>query len=147
MSSSSWQENEPMSDINVTPFVDVLLVLLIIFMVTAPIINHVVQVELPKDSYNQDKQKPMQESVRVVIDRKGVLYWGDVEIGAIAEEKWEKKFKDRLQQELARSQDSLKSVDLEADEQVRYGELVPVIARLKEAGVSMNLVIRPKARR
>jgi biopolymer transport protein ExbD len=147
MNSSSWQENEPVSDINVTPFVDVLLVLLIIFMVTAPIINRVVQVELPKDSYNQDKQKPMQESVRVVIDRKGVLYWGDVEIGTIAEEKWEKKFKDRLQQELARSQDSLKSVDLEADEQVRYGELVPVIARLKEAGVSMNLVIRPKARR
>ena len=147
MNSSSWQENEPVSDINVTPFVDVLLVLLIIFMVTAPIINRVVQVELPKDSYNQDKQKPMQESVRVVIDRKGVLYWGDVKIGEIAEEKWEKKFKDRLQQELVRSQDSLKSVDLEADEQVRYGELVPVIARLKEAGVSMNLVIRPKARR
>ena len=136
-----------MSDINVTPFVDVLLVLLIIFMVTAPIINHVVQVELPKDSYNQDKQKPMQESVRVVIDRKGVLYWGDVEIGVISEEKWEKKFKDRLQQELAQSQNSLKSVDLEADERVRYGELVPVIARLKEAGVSMNLVIRPKAKR
>ena len=147
MNSSSWQENEPVSDINVTPFVDVLLVLLIIFMVTAPIINHVVQVELPKDSYNQDKQKPMQESVRVVIDRKGVLYWGDVEIGVIAEEKWEKKFKDRLQQELAQSQNSLKSVDLEADERVRYGELVPVIARLKEAGVSMNLVIRPKAKR
>ena len=147
MNSSSWQENEPVSDINVTPFVDVLLVLLIIFMVTAPIINHVVQVELPKDSYNQDKQKPMQESVRVVIDRKGVLYWGDVEIGVIAEEKWEKKFKDRLQQELAQSQNSLESVDLEADERVRYGELVPVIARLKEAGVSMNLVIRPKAKR
>ena len=136
-----------MSDINVTPFVDVLLVLLIIFMVTAPIINHVVQVDLPKDSYNQDTQQPMQESVRVVIDRKGVLYWGDVEIGVIAEEKWEKKFKDRLQQELAQSQNSLESVDLEADERVRYGELVPVIARLKEAGVSMNLVIRPKAKR
>ena len=60
-----------MRDINVTPFVDVLLVLLIIFMVTAPIINHVVQVELPKDSYSQDRQKPMQESVRVVNDRKG----------------------------------------------------------------------------
>ena len=87
MSSSSWQENEPMSDINVTPFVDVLLVLLIIFMVTAPIINHVVQVELPKDSYSQDRQKPMQESVRVVIDRKGVLFWGDVEIGVNSEEK------------------------------------------------------------
>ncbi len=40
----SWEENEPLSDFNVTPFVDVLLVLLIIFMVTAPIVNHVIQV-------------------------------------------------------------------------------------------------------
>ncbi len=47
----SWEENEPLSEINVTPFVDVLLVLLIIFMVTAPIVNHVIQVDLPQDSY------------------------------------------------------------------------------------------------
>ena len=53
----SWEENEPLSEINVTPFVDVLLVLLIIFMVTAPIVNHVIQVDLPEDSYNQDKKK------------------------------------------------------------------------------------------
>ena len=61
MGNSQWQENEPLSDINVTPFVDVLLVLLIIFMITAPIVNHVIKVDLPKDSYSQDKMKPVQK--------------------------------------------------------------------------------------
>ena len=69
-----WEENEPLSEINVTPFVDVLLVLLIIFMITAPIVNHVIQVDLPEDSYNQDVMKPLQEPLRVVIDKAWVLY-------------------------------------------------------------------------
>ena len=72
MGNSQWQENEPLSDINVTPFVDVLLVLLIIFMITAPIINHVIKVDLPKDSYNQDKMKPVQTPLRIVLDKEGV---------------------------------------------------------------------------
>ena len=65
----SWEENEPLSEINVTPFVDVLLVLLIIFMVTAPIVNHVIQVDLPEDSYNKDVMKPLQEPLKLVIDK------------------------------------------------------------------------------
>ena len=77
----SWEENEPLSEINVTPFVDVLLVLLIIFMVTAPIVNHVIQVDLPEDSYNQDVMKPLQEPLKVVIDKAGVLYLGNTRIG------------------------------------------------------------------
>ena len=79
-------QNEPLSEINVTPFVDVLLVLLIIFMVTAPIVNHVIQVDLPEDSYNQDKMKPMQEPLRVVIDKSGVLYLANTRIGDSNEE-------------------------------------------------------------
>ena len=74
MGNSQWQENEPLSDINVTPFVDVLLVLLIIFMITAPIINHVIKVDLPKDSYNQDKMKPVQTPLRITLDKEGVVY-------------------------------------------------------------------------
>ena len=82
----SSDQNEPLSEINVTPFVDVLLVLLIIFMVTAPIVNHVIQVDLPEDSYNQDKMKPMQEPLRVVIDKSGVLYLANTRIGDSNEE-------------------------------------------------------------
>ena len=139
----SWEENEPLSEINVTPFVDVLLVLLIIFMVTAPIVNHVIQVDLPQDSYNKDVMKPLQEPLKLVIDKSGILYIGKTRIGDSAEEESQIILKDRVTQwTKGRKQPWL--VDVEADEKVDYGSIVPVIARLKELNVSMNLVIRPK---
>lgn len=139
----SWEENEPLSEINVTPFVDVLLVLLIIFMVTAPIVNHVIQVDLPQDSYNKDVMKPLQEPLRLVIDKSGILYIGKTRIGDSAEEESQIVLKDRVTQ-WTRGKKQPWLVDVEADEKVDYGSIVPVIARLKELDVSMNLVIRPK---
>ena len=140
---SSWEENEPLSEINVTPFVDVLLVLLIIFMVTAPIVNHVIQVDLPEDSYNQDAMKPMQEPLKVVIDKSGVLYLGNTRIGGSKDDESHRILQDKIRQwTKGRRQPWL--VDVEADEKVDYGGIVPVIARLKEQKVNMNLVIRPK---
>ena len=139
----SWGENEPLSDINVTPFVDVLLVLLIIFMVTAPIVNHVIQVDLPQDSYNKDVMKPLKEPLKLVIDKSGILYIGKTRIGDSVEEESQIVLKDRVTQWISgKKQPWL--VDVEADEKVDYGSIVPVIARLKELDVSMNLVIRPK---
>ncbi len=139
----SWEENEPLSEINVTPFVDVLLVLLIIFMVTAPIVNHVIRVDLPQDSYNKDVMKPLQEPLKLVIDKSGILYIGKTRIGDSAEEESQIVLKDRVTQ-LTREKKQPWLVDVEADEKVDYGSIVPVIARLKELDVSMNLVIRPK---
>ena len=139
----SWEENEPLSEINVTPFVDVLLVLLIIFMVTAPIVNHVIQVDLPQDSYNKDVMKPLQEPLKLVIDKSGILYIGKTRIGDSAEEESQIVLKDRVTQ-WTRGKKQPWLVDVEADEKVDYGSIVPVIARLKEIDVSMNLVIRPK---
>jgi|TARA_B100001079_G_scaffold207793_1_gene181652 biopolymer transport protein TolR len=139
----SWEENEPLSEINVTPFVDVLLVLLIIFMVTAPIVNHVIQVDLPQDSYNKDVMKPLQEPLKLVIDKSGILYIGKTRIGDSAEEESQIVLKDRVTQ-WTRGKKQPWLVDVEADEKVDYGSIVPVIARLKELDVSMNLVIRPK---
>ena len=139
----SWEENEPLSEINVTPFVDVLLVLLIIFMVTAPIVNHVIQVDLPQDSYNKDVMKPLQEPLKLVIDKSGILYIGKTRIGDSTEEESQIVLKDRVSQ-WTRGKKHPWLVDLEADEKVDYGSIVPVIARLKELDVSMNLVIRPK---
>ena len=139
----SWEENEPLSEINVTPFVDVLLVLLIIFMVTAPIVNHVIQVDLPQDSYNKDVMKPLQEPLKLVIDKSGILYIGKTRIGDSAEEESQTVLRDRVTQ-WTRGKKQPWLVDVEADEKVDYGSIVPVIARLKELDVSMNLVIRPK---
>lgn len=71
--SSKWDKNtEPMGEINVTPLVDVMLVLLIIFMVTAPLLTQGVNVELPKTD-----APPMQQNIEplvVSIDRKGDIY-------------------------------------------------------------------------
>tara|TARA_X000000368_G_scaffold340046_1_gene278200 strand:+ start:1273 stop:1710 length:438 start_codon:yes stop_codon:yes gene_type:complete len=139
-------QNEPLSEINVTPFVDVLLVLLIIFMVTAPIVNHVIQVDLPEDSYNQDKMKPMQKPLRVVIDKSGVLYLANTRIGDSNEEMTQRVLEDKIKQ-WTKGQKQPWLVDVEADEKVDYGSIVPVIARLKELKVSMNLVIRPKSKK
>ena len=139
----SWEENEPLSEINVTPFVDVLLVLLIIFMVTAPIVNHVIQVDLPQDSYNKDVMKPLQEPLKLVIDKSGILYIGKTRIGDSVEEESQIVLKDKIMQWI-RGKKQPWAVDVEADEKVDYGSIVPVIARLKELDVSMNLVIRPK---
>ena len=139
----SWGENEPLSEINVTPFVDVLLVLLIIFMVTAPIVNHVIQVDLPQDSYNKDVMKPLQEPLKLVIDKSGILYIGKTRIGDSSEEESQIVLKDRVTQWI-RGKKQPWLVDVEADEKVDYGSIVPVIARLKELDVSMNLVIMPK---
>ncbi len=139
----SWEENEPLSEINVTPFVDVLLVLLIIFMVTAPIVNHVIQVDLPQDSYNKDVMKPLQEPLKLVIDKSGILFIGKTRIGDSVEEESQNVLKDKVIQWI-RGKKQPWLVDVEADEKVDYGSIVPVIARLKELDVSMNLVIRPK---
>ena len=141
----SWEENEPLSEINVTPFVDVLLVLLIIFMVTAPIVNHVIQVDLPQDSYNKDVMKPLQEPLKLVIDKSGILYIGKTRIGDSVQEESQIVLRDRVMQ-WTRGKKQPWLVDVEADEKVDYGSIVPVIGRLKELDVSMNLVIRPKSK-
>ena len=144
MSVSPWQEGEPLSEINVTPFVDVLLVLLIIFMVTAPVIHHVIQVDLPQEHYNKDSQ-PAQKPMRLVIDKAGILYLNDSKLGPTDLEETQMK----LQQEMVAWSRSLKEplVDIEADTNVRYGAIVPIIARLKEMEVGLNLIIKPQSKR
>lgn len=62
-----------MSDINVTPMVDVMLVLLIIFIITAPLLNHSIQLDLPKAQAQAAPQQP--HTVTLSFDAQGVLYW------------------------------------------------------------------------
>ncbi|MBF0238139.1 MAG: biopolymer transporter ExbD [SAR324 cluster bacterium] len=140
---SPQQDNDSMSDINITPFVDVLLVLLIIFMVTAPIVNHVIQVDLPKDKYQEDKHKLLDSPLRLVIDQAGVLYVGEEKIGKVEQTDFEETLTKKIRLWANDQQNPV--VDLEADQNIRYGLVVPVIARLKEMNVGLNLVIVPLA--
>src|SRR5512136_2857673 len=66
-------EEKPMSDINTTPLVDVMLVLLIIFLITVPVITQSVKVELPKAANIPTQTKP--ENVNIAVDAEGNVYW------------------------------------------------------------------------
>ena len=71
----------PMSEINVTPLVDVMLVLLIIFMITAPLMSHKIKVDLPQANLDHREEKvPPAPPVTVTIKEDGSLYWNDAPI-------------------------------------------------------------------
>ena len=71
----------PMSEINVTPLVDVMLVLLIIFMITAPLMSHKIKVELPQANLDKkDDSVPPTPPVTVTVKEDGTLYWNDAPI-------------------------------------------------------------------
>jgi len=71
----SSDENTVMSNINTTPLVDVMLVLLIIFLITIPVINKTVPVDLPKAVNIPTQTKP--ENITIAVDKNGSIYWND----------------------------------------------------------------------
>ncbi|MEO6138781.1 MAG: biopolymer transporter ExbD [Luteimonas sp.] len=76
--SNGNQTGAPMSEINVTPLVDVMLVLLIIFMITAPLMTHKIHVELPKANLDHRPDKvPPAPPVTITVKENGSLYWND----------------------------------------------------------------------
>ncbi|MCF8051938.1 MAG: protein TolR [Desulfobacterales bacterium] len=113
-----------MSDINVTPFVDVMLVLLIIFMVTAPMMVQGVDVDLPEAS--AEPMPTETEPLMISIDREGRTYIDDVpiEIGFLRD-KLDKIMEGRGSRE----------VYLRADKTIPYGVVVRVMAEIQAAGV------------
>ena len=140
MDNYQWNENEPLSEINVTPFVDVLLVLLIIFMITAPIINQVVKVDLPQDNYSKDKINKSKKTLKISLNKDGIIFIDNLKIGLMT------KNKNKFIQELIKwkeNKNDFDTVDIIADKNVNYGKLIPIIARLKELGINLNLIIEP----
>ncbi|GAC1340920.1 MAG: protein TolR [Myxococcales bacterium] len=122
-----------MTDINVTPLVDVMLVLLIIFMVTAPLIQSGVKVDLPKASAQQMEHS--EEKLVLTITRDRRLFLGDAEIRG-----------EELEQKLstnARIQKD-KELYLHADRSLPYGQVVEVMAVARRAGVeSLGMITDP----
>jgi biopolymer transport protein TolR len=124
-----------MADINVVPYIDVMLVLLIIFMVTAPMLMQGVKVELPEASADP-VEKQDSEPVIVSVDAAGQLFLNlgqEEQILSLAT------IKDRVSAVLRRSPD--KPVLIWGDQAVPYGEVVTVMVALQEAGApSVGLV-------
>ncbi len=127
MEVASRQRRSSLSQINVTPFVDVMLVLLIIFMVTAPMLEKGVDVELPEVSQAPNLDAA-QQSVIVSIDSHGQIFVDKQQIAT------PEKLVAVLQQILHQQQD--KQVYLEADKVVRYQQVVRVLAAIRRAGVT-----------
>jgi biopolymer transport protein TolR len=122
-----------MADINVTPLVDVMLVLLVIFMVTAPMMQQGVQVNLPKA--DTKAITPTEEAVVVTVDKNGKVFVNKDEIPADA-------LKDKLTGLFAGR--SKKEVFLKADAGVPYGEVVRTMADIKSAGIErLGMVTEP----
>ena len=75
--SSGNDSGGPMAEINVTPLVDVMLVLLIIFMITTPLMNHKVKVQLPEATLDQKPEKDKVPPVTIAVTERGELFWND----------------------------------------------------------------------
>ena len=75
---SSGDEDEVVSAINTTPLVDVMLVLLIIFLITIPVVTTSIPVQLPKETNEVRESKP--ENIVISVDQKGAIYWNELRI-------------------------------------------------------------------
>lgn len=130
------EDRRPMADINVTPLVDVMLVLLVIFMVTAPMMQQGVQVNLPKA--DTKAMTPQDEAVVVSVDRSGKVFINKDEIPAAD-------LRNRLTAMFASREK--KEVFLKADAGVPYGEVVKTMADIKGAGIErLGMVTEPAAK-
>ena len=127
-------DTPPMSEINVTPMVDVMLVLLIIFMITAPLISHKIPIDLPQASAQKNPDKP--DIVTLQIDGEGKLYWNDQ---AVTEDEW------RVRVRSAALKTPQPELHLRADLNTQYQRLATVMADAQAAGlVKMGFITNPK---
>ena len=125
-----------MAEINVTPLVDVMLVLLVIFMVTAPMMQQGVQVNLPKA--DTKAMTPAEESVVVSVDKSGKVFIDKEAIPA-------GDLRKRLSTLFATR--TKKEVFLKADAGVPYGEVVRTMTEIKRAGIErLRMVTEPAAK-
>lgn len=121
---SQGSERMPTSEINMVPLIDVMLVLLIVFMITAPLLTHSVKIDLPQASSAPNIEKP--ETVTLALDANGGLFWNDQPLT-------EADLSPRLQAAAALSPQP--ELHLRADHDTRYQKLAEVMSAAREAGI------------
>lgn len=115
----------PMSEINTTPLVDVMLVLLVIFIITAPLLTHAVKIDLPQASSQPLPEKP--ELVSVSIDAAGKYYWNNQPLT-------QAQLKAKLG--IAAKQMPQPELNIRADKETRYQLLASLMADINNAGIT-----------
>ena len=127
-------DDEVMREINMTQLVDVMLVLLIIFIITIPVINHAVKIDLPRASNKPDDAKP--QSVNVEINADGKVFWNNQPVDEAT-----------LQADIAQAaqQQPQPEMHLRADRNVRYERVAQVMASIQRGGLSrIGFVTEPQ---
>jgi len=124
-----------LSEINVTSLVDVTLVLLIVFMITAPLLRAGMKVDLPQ---TQAKEIDPGESIILTVDKTGALFWQKEEITLAV-------LRERLANRLASNR--MKPILLQGDKEVFYGHVIEVMDIIKELGIGkLGLILKPRQR-
>jgi biopolymer transport protein ExbD len=116
--------DEMMSEINMIPFIDVMLVLLIIFIITVPVIKHAVNIELPQASMEKVLDKP--ENIRLSVDADGAYFWNDQRVD-------DADFANRLT--AAAAQEPQPELHIRGDKAVRYERVAQAMAAAQRSGV------------
>lgn len=128
--------HRPIAEINITPFVDVVLVLLIIFMITAPLLTQGLDVELPRAASQQVEPTP--QDLILTIDDKEHIFLGDSK-APIAQEELPAKLVAVYQNK------EKKDLLVKADEKLRYGKVIEVMSAAQKAGVErIGMITRPE---
>jgi len=132
---SKGQNAQPMAEINMIPLIDVMLVLLVIFMITAPLLTHAVKIELPKAASSINVVKP--DSVDLSLDAQGRVYWNGerLEQGG-----W------RARMAAAAAQQPQPEVHIAADGELAYRKVVELMSDAARAGLTrIGFVTDPRA--
>jgi biopolymer transport protein TolR len=130
---SNRDSKGPLSDINIIPLVDVMLVLLIIFMITAPMMQHGMNIDIPKVTTKPLPTKDEPQILNITKDQKLIL--NEKKLAS-------KDLKAAIQ--LLFSNKSTKEIYLRADKEVPYGFVVTCMGLIREAGIEkINIVTRP----
>ncbi|MGE5490693.1 MAG: ExbD/TolR family protein [Actinomycetota bacterium] len=130
-------DNEPLAEINMVPLIDVMLVLLIIFMVTAPLLTHAVKVDLPKASSSANITKP--DNVQLAIDANSQVFWNGEAVDAA-------KFAEHLK--AAAAQQPQPELHIRAERTTPYEKVAQVMSEAARQGlVRIGFVTDPSGNR
>ncbi len=127
--------DEVMNEINMTPLVDVMLVLLIIFMITIPVMKHAVNIDLPRASNQPQDAKP--QTIRLSVDAQGQFYWNETPAS-------DESVKQQLKAAAALSPQP--ELHIRGDKAVRYERVAQAMASAQLAGVKKIGFITEPAR-
>jgi biopolymer transport protein ExbD len=117
--------DEVMNEINMTPLVDIMLVLLIIFIITIPVMKHAVNIELPRASNQPQDAKP--QTIRLTVDAEGKNFWNDEAVD-------EAKLNSLLQAEAQKKPQA--PLHIRGDRAVRYERVAQAMAAAQRAGMT-----------